>query len=133
MLTVSIGGILILQSDFAEGKTTPMTTTSTNLVVTSTSVSQISLTWDAPTQNYGKTIVGYKIEEKLSSGAYNTLVYNTASTLTTYSVTGLKSGNTYTFRVSAVYSDDTSTDPSNPTSNTTSAPLPLSDTQIVTI
>ena len=44
---------------------------------------------------------------------FDTVVYNTGSTLTAYSMTGLKTGTAYTYRVSAVYSDDTSTDPSN--------------------
>ena len=111
----------------------PLTTTPTDLVATPVSSSEINLSWNTPTQNYGKTIVGYKIEGKLASGAYYTLVDNTGNTLTTYSVTGLKSGTTYTFRVSAVYSDDSSTDPSNPASSATSASPVPSGTQIVTI
>jgi len=124
-ILVAIGVILIIPSYLAEGKTVTLTTTPTDLVATPVSPSQIDLSWNAPTQNYGKTIVGYKIEERLSSGAYYTLVDNTGGTLTTYSITGLKTGTTYTYKVSAVYSDDTSTDQSNPASATptlTSAP-----------
>ena len=89
------------------------TITPTGLSATAVSPTQINLFWSAPTQNYGKTIVGYKIEQQISSGIFDTLVYNTGSTLTSYSITGLKTGVAYTYRVSAVYSDDTSTDPSN--------------------
>lgn len=103
------------------------TLTPTDLSASAVSSTQINLSWTTPTQNYGKIIVGYKIEQRLGNGVYDTLVYNTESTLTTYSLTGLKTGVTYTYRVSAVYSDDTSTDPSNPASATpltTSVPPP---------
>src|SRR5712692_7108933 len=125
VILVAVSGLLIITPGLAEGKTIPPTITPTDLVATPASPSQIDLSWNAPTQNYGKVIVGYKIEERFSSGAYYTIVDNTASTLTTYSFTGLKTGTAYTYRVSAVYSDDSSTDPSNPASATptlTSAP-----------
>lgn len=89
------------------------TATPTGLSATAVSPTQINLFWSAPTQNYGKTIVGYKIEQQLSQGVFDVLVYNTGNTITAYSMTGLKTGTAYTYRVSAVYSDDTSTDPSN--------------------
>jgi len=112
----------------AEGaKNQVPTLTPTGLSATAVSPTQINLSWMAPTQNYGKIIVGYKIEQRLGNGVYDTIVYNTESTLTTYSLTGLKTGVTYTYRVSAVYSDDTSTDPANPASATpliTSVPPP---------
>src|SRR5574340_70398 len=99
---------------YAEGAAPLVQTiTPTGLSATAVSPTQINLFWSAPTQNYGKTIVGYKIEQQISSGVFDTLVYNTGSTLTSYSITGLKTGVAYTYRVSAVYSDDTSTDPSN--------------------
>src|SRR2546427_4620082 len=124
VILVAVSYLLIIMPSLAEGKTIPLTDTPTDLVATPVSPSQIDLSWNAPTQNYGKVIVGYKIEERLSSGVYNPLD-NTASTLTAYSVTGLKTGTAHTYRVSAVYSDDTTTDPSNPASATptlTSAP-----------
>jgi Fibronectin type III domain len=112
----------------AEGaKNQVPTTTPTGFTATAVSPTQIYLSWIAPTQNYGKIIVGYKIEQRLGNGVYDTIVDNTGSTITTYSMTGLITGVTYTYRVSAVYSDDTSTDPSNPAMATpliTSIPLP---------
>jgi len=99
---------------YAEGAAPQVPTiTPTGLSAAAVSPTQINLFWSAPTQNYGKTIVGYKIEQEISSGVFNTIVYNTGSTLTSYSITGLKTGVAYTYRVSAVYSDDASTDPSN--------------------
>ncbi|MGI0018397.1 MAG: fibronectin type III domain-containing protein [Nitrosotalea sp.] len=101
----------------------------TGLSATAVSPTQINLFWSAPTQNYGKIIVGYKIEQQLSYGVFDTVVYNSGSTLTAYSMTGLKTGVAYTYRVSAVYSDDTSTDPSNvaaaiPSSTSVQSPSP---------
>src|SRR5947209_27440 len=125
VMLVSVSGILMIQQGPVEGKTATLTATPTDLVATPVSPSQIDLSWNAPTQNYGKVIVGYKIEERLSSGAYYTLIDNTGSTLTAYSITGLKTGTTYTYRVSAVWSDKNTSDPSNPASATptiTSAP-----------
>jgi hypothetical protein len=90
------------------------TITPTGLIATAVSPTQISLSWMAPTQNYGKTIIGYKIEHIVSNGVFDTIVDNTGSKITTYSMTGLQTGVSYTYRVSAVYSDDTSTDPSKP-------------------
>ncbi|MDE1811763.1 MAG: fibronectin type III domain-containing protein [Thaumarchaeota archaeon] len=90
-----------------------LTITPTGLSATAISPTQINLFWSAPTQNYEKTIIGYKIEQQLSPGVFDIVVYNTGSTLTAYSMTGLKTGTTYAYRVSAIYSDDTSTDPSN--------------------
>ena len=103
----------------AEGAKNPVPTiTPTGFSATAVSPTQIDLSWTAPTQNYGKIIVGYKIEQRLSNGVYDVIVDNTGSTTTTYSMTGLKTGVTYTYNVSTIYSDDTSTDPSNPATAT---------------
>lgn len=106
-----------------------LTITPTGLSATAISPTQINLFWSAPTQNYEKTIIGYKIEQQLSPGVFDIVVYNTGSTLTAYSMTGLKIGTTYTYRVSAIYSDDTSTDPSNiaaaiPSTTSSQSPIP---------
>ncbi len=101
----------------------------TGLSATAVSPTQINLFWSAPTQNYEKTIIGYKIEQQLSPGVFDIVVYNTGSTLTAYSMTGLKTGMAYTYRVSAIYSDDASTDPSNiaaaiPSATSSQSPTP---------
>ncbi|HJW20328.1 MAG TPA: fibronectin type III domain-containing protein [Candidatus Nitrosotalea sp.] len=101
----------------------------TGLSATAVSPTQINLFWSVPTQNYGKTIIGYKIEQQLSPGVFDIIVYNTGSTLTAYSMTGLTTGTAYTYRVSAVYSDDTSTDSSNiaaaiPSATSSQSPTP---------
>ncbi len=106
--------ILVIGTIFSENAfaATSATETPTNLNATAISPTQITLTWLPPSQNYGKTIIGYKIEKMVGVGVFDTLMANTGSTFPTYSVTGLKTGTTYTFRVSAVYSDYSTTDPS---------------------
>ncbi|HEV2192663.1 MAG TPA: fibronectin type III domain-containing protein [Nitrosopumilaceae archaeon] len=124
---IVIIGIWVVAPNIAYAMTPTPTITPTDLTATAVSPTQINLSWNAPTQNYGKTITGYKIEQRLSGGNYFTLVANTNRIITTYSLTGLTTGTTYTYRVSAVYSDDSSTDPSNAASatpTTTSVPPP---------
>ncbi len=130
-LAISLVLIGTLGANFyAQGAAPQVQTfTPTGLSAAAVSPTQINLFWSAPTQNYGKIIIGYKIEQQLSHGVFDTLVYNTGSTLTAYSMTGLKTGVAYTYRVSAVYSDDTSTDPSNvaaaiPSSTSVQSPSP---------
>jgi titin len=122
VLIISFVLIVAIGANFAQGAAPHVDTfTPTGLSATAVSPTQINLFWSAPTQNYGKTIVGYKIEQQISYGVFDTVVYNTGSTLTAYSMTGLKTGMAFTYRVSAVYSDDTSTDPSNVAAAITSA------------
>ena len=121
LFSMALLGIWTVGNAYAQN--TPSAMTPTNLNATAVSPTQITLSWLPPMQNYGKTIVGYKIDKELGGGVFDTLVENTESTFPTYSITGLATGTTYTFRVSAVYSDDTSTDPSNWASAT---PLPTS-------
>lgn len=121
LFSIAILGIWTVGGAYAQSTAGSMTPTKLN--ATAISPTQITLSWIPPMQNYGKTIVGYKIDKMLGGGVFDTLVENTESTFPTYSITGLTTGTTYTFRVSAVYSDDTSTDPSNWASAT---PLPTS-------
>ncbi|TLX69523.1 MAG: fibronectin type III domain-containing protein, partial [Thaumarchaeota archaeon] len=91
----------------------------TGLTATAASSSQINLSWNAPANNGGSAITGYKIERSTDSGStWFTLVANTGSTSTTYSDSGLIPTTTYTYRVSAINSAGTSS-PSNITSATT--------------
>jgi fibronectin type III domain protein len=92
----------------------------TNLSATVASTSQINLSWTAPTDNGGSPVTGYKIERSTDgSSTWNTIVSNTGNTGTKYSNTGLASGTTYTYRVSAINIIGTSS-PSNTASATTS-------------
>ena len=126
-VSIVIIGIWAIAPSSAQAKTRIPTITPTELTATAISPTQINLSWNAPTQNYGKTIIGYKIEQRLSTGAFYTIIENTGSIITTHSMTGLTTGTTYAYRVSAVYSDYATTDPSNAASATptpTSVPSP---------
>lgn len=57
-----------------------------------------SLSWDA---SAGTDIAGYKIYLATASGAYGTPIAMTSTDITTYTVTGLATGTTYFFVVSA--------------------------------
>jgi len=104
------------QSPSAEAYAQPQSSSSltapgapTGLSATAVSSTQINLSWTAPTNNGGSPITGYKIESKSGSGAYTTLVSNTGSASTAYSHTGLTTGTTYTYKVSAISSAGTGT------------------------
>ena len=95
-----------------------------NLIASIYSSTQINLSWSAPTSNGGPPVTGYKINYTLDSGTPVNLVANSASTLTTYSHTGLQAGHTYTYKVYAINSIGIGNE-----SNTASA-VP---TQIITV
>src|SRR2546425_680716 len=94
----------------------------TNLTARIISSSQINLSWNAPSDNGGSVITGYKIERSTDGGAtWGIIVSNSGTTATTYSNTGLSPSTTYSYRISAINSVGTSS-PSNTASATTSAP-----------
>jgi hypothetical protein len=79
------------------------TTVPTNLQADDISPTSILLTWTAPSQTYGSSITGYTILEVLAPGIYDT-VAETSTKLTSYTVTGLKTGDEYTYVVKARFS-----------------------------
>ncbi|MGO4109626.1 fibronectin type III domain-containing protein [Paenibacillus sp. YAF4_2] len=103
--------------------TNPVDTTApsapSSLAATATASTSVSLSWNASTDNVG--VIGYKI--------YNgsTLVANTASTGTSYTVTGLTASTAYTFTVKAVDAAGNESSESNSLNVTTTAP-PAVDT-----
>ncbi|MBI5697800.1 MAG: fibronectin type III domain-containing protein, partial [Thaumarchaeota archaeon] len=88
----------------------------TNPIATAISSTQINIFWTAPTNDGGSSVNGYKIEYKVGSGSYSILVANTGSA-TYYSHTGLTTGTTYTYKISAINSIGTGS-PSSETSAT---------------
>ncbi|MGI0077613.1 MAG: fibronectin type III domain-containing protein, partial [Nitrosopumilaceae archaeon] len=88
----------------------------TGLTATVTSPIQIDLVWNAPTNDGGSQITGYKIDVKTGTGQYVTLKDNTGSTARTYSHSDRITGTTYTYKVYAINSVGTSS-----TSNEASA------------
>src|SRR6267143_6651 len=92
----------------------------TSLVANTVSSSQINLSWNAPANNGGSAITGYKIERSTNGGSSWSPPVNTGSTATTYPDTGLTASTTYMYRVSAINSVGTSS-PSNTASATTNS------------
>lgn len=82
----------------------------TGLTATMTSSSSILLSWAAPS-NTGVLITGYRIEFKTDTDQWSVLVPNTGI-ISSYSITGLTTGTTYTYRISAINSVGTG-NPSN--------------------
>ena len=81
----------------------------TNLSATAVSSSQINLSWNAPSNNGGSPITGYKINRSDDGGtSWIILVQNTQNTGTTYSDTGLSPSTTHFYRVFAINSVGTS-------------------------
>lgn len=106
----------------------------TGLVATANSGTQVNLSWATPSSTGGFPITGYKIEYKIGSGSYTNLVSNTGTTTTTYSHTGLTSGQLYVYRVSAINSVGTSIASNEasatPTSSSSSSNVPGSVTNL---
>lgn len=107
----------------------PATETYTPTGVTANVVSptQIDLSWTPPSNTYGQQIIGYKIEEKLSSGIYNTVVDNTGQK-TSYSIENLSTGQTYTFIVVALFTGGVD---SNPSAEISVTPAEIQDTATI--
>lgn len=85
----------------------PISNPPTNLIVQSVSSAQINLSWTAPVNSTQNAVNGYKIEQDSGcDGSFVVIVANNTST--SYSNTGLDSGQCYAYRVSALNSAGTS-------------------------
>ncbi len=76
----------------------------TGLRATALDQNRIRLSWTAPTRTGGAAITGYKIEYSENNSEWLIWLANTNSTTTTYTVGGMRAGQTRHFRVSAVNS-----------------------------
>ncbi len=109
-------------SPSGEASVTVKETTTPVLTAVAVSPTQVDLSWTAPSQTYKQRITGYKIEEKI--GTSSRIVSDNAGNVIGYSITGLTTGKSYTFVVSALFVTGASP-PSNSvtvTPTTTSAP-----------
>ena len=100
----------------------------TNLMATANGSTQIDLSWNAPTNTGGASIIGYEIEVSSDDGSnWTNRVANTGTTTTSYSHTGLSAGTTRHYRVSAINANGTgaASSTANATTSTTTAPLVL--------
>ena len=93
----------------------------TGLTATADGETTIDLAWNAPAQDGGRAISGYRIERSADAGtSWTDVEDDTESTATTYRDTGLVSGATYRYRVSAINSQATG-EPSGTAEATTEA------------
>lgn len=89
-----------------------------NLTATAAGGSEADLTWAAPATQSDFTLAGYDVYQGTSSGAESATPLNsTPVTATSYTVSGLDSGTTYYFVVTAVYLRAEGGDIPSPASN----------------
>jgi hypothetical protein len=83
----------------------------------------VSLSWSAPASDGGSSITGYRITPYIGTTAQAPILTN--STNTSYTVTGLTDGTTYTFTVAAINKVGTGPDSTASTPVTPVAPNPI--------
>ena len=103
----------------------------TGLSATVGSTTSIDLSWNAPADNGGRVITGYKVEVSADSGTtWTVLEATTGSTDTTYEHTGLTIGNTRHYRVSAINSVGTGAVSNTDSATTTTVTVPGAPTNL---
>ena len=80
----------------------------TGLTATADGQTKIDLSWNAPADDGGEDVTGYRIEVSEDRSSWSDLAADTGSTGTSYSHTGLTAGSTRYYRVSAINSAGTS-------------------------
>lgn len=104
----------------------------TGVTAIAVSPTQIVLSWIPPSETYGQLISGYRIDQKLSTNVFNTIVDNTGQA-TSHSITNLSTGKTYTFIVIALFTGGVESNPSQEASATpTSTSVPPTTTPLPT-
>ena len=118
---ITIGSVVVTVAD-NDSLTAPGAPT--GLTATASGTTAINLSWSAPASTGGSAITGYKIEVSANgTSGWTDQVANTNSTATTYAHTGLVSGDTRHYRVSAINANGTGV-PSNVDSATTGTTVP---------
>lgn len=98
-------------------------TAPSNLTAATAGYDKIDLSWSAPIDDGGYTLLGYKIERSLDESEWTTVIANTGSLDTIYQDAGLAPDTEYSYRVYAVF-DEITSDPSNTDRATTSTEAP---------
>lgn len=95
----------------ASSDSTPISETATPIGETATPTGETAtLSWDA---SAGPDLAGYKIYQATASGAHGAPIATVPTDLTSYTVTGLETGTTYFFVVTAYNSDGSESSFSN--------------------
>ena len=80
----------------------------TSLTATANGLTEIHLSWTAPSDTGSSAITGYRIQVSSDAGTnWSNLVSNTSSTATTYEHSGLPAGTSRHYRVSAINANGT--------------------------
>ena len=102
---VSFQGVTSVDNATTDAAATTVPGAPTSLTATASGTTTINLSWDAPSNDGGASISGYRIEVSPNGGtSWTNRVANTGTTTTTYSHTGLSAGTTRHYRVSAINS-----------------------------
>ena len=106
----------------------------TGLTATASGTTAINLSWSAPASTGGSAITGYNIEVSPNgTSGWTDQVANTNSTATTYAHTGLASGDTRHYRVSAINANGAGTASNVDSATTVQVPAAVSNVVAVPV
>jgi hypothetical protein len=121
---ILLAGSLVAPMGFSYAQTSTVPSPPRALNATTTSSSQIDLSWLPPLNNGGNPLTGYKIETRVACTGNFILILSSATTaITSYSNTGLTNSTCYQYRVYALNAVGTSLPSNNATATTFQTPV----------